>query len=286
VSKGFLIFAENTKDVDYIQQAYALALSIQHSQTEIKSVSIMTNDKIPKKYQYVFDQIVPMPFKVEPTKSRYKPENRWQFYYATPYDETIVLDTDMLLLDDISDWWTYCADHDIKFCSRIKNYKHELVGEDKVHRLAFIENKLTNPYFACHYFKKNQTAYEFYKVLEFVITHWEFNRGTFAPNEPQLIPSMDLATAIAIEITGQYQSVIDDCSPLEFVHMKTSLQGWDMVHDTWQDAVPFLLNSRGDLVLGNIKQPKLFHYVEKSFMSKKILTRLESIVNGKTEITN
>jgi glutathionylspermidine synthase len=65
--------------------------------------------------------------------------------------------------------------------------------------------------------------------------------------------------------------------------MKTSIQGWDMVYSSWQDAVPFLLNSRGELVVGNIKQPKLFHYVEKSFLSKKIIARLEGIANGKKE---
>jgi len=285
VSKGFLVFAENTKSVDYIEQAYALALSIKATQTVTTSVSLMTNDTVPKKYQYVFDQIIPLPFVVDTTKSKYKPENRWQFYYATPYDETIVLDVDMLLVDDISDWWTYCADHDIKFCSKITNYKHEIIEQDRVHRLTFVENNLTNPYFALHYFKKNQVAYEFYKVLEFVITHWEFNRGTFAPNEPQLWPSMDLATAITVEITGQYNSVVDKCSPLEFVHMKTPLQGWDIIPSSWQDAVPFVLNSKGNLVLGNILQPKVFHYVEKNFLSKKILARLEELANGKKETT-
>lgn len=284
VSKGFLLFAENTKSTNYIEQAYALALSIQNSQTTTTLVSLMTNDKVPKKYQSVFDKIISIPFEVK-NDGKYKTDNRWQLYYATPYDETIVLDADMLLVDDISDWWTYCADHDIKFCSRIKNYKNEIIGLDPVHRLVFIENKLTNPYFALHYFKKNQTAYEFYKVLEFVITHWDFNRGTFAPNEPQLWPSMDLATAIAIEITGQYNSVIDSCSPLEFVHMKTPLQGWDMIPSTWQDAVPFVLNSRGNLVLGNMIQPKLFHYVEKNFLTGKILKRLEELANGKKETT-
>lgn len=284
MSKGFLLFAENTKSTNYIEQAYALALSIQNSQTTTTLVSLMTNDKVPKKYQSVFDKIISIPFEVK-NDGKYKTDNRWQLYYATPYDETIVLDADMLLVDDISDWWTYCADHDIKFCSRIKNYKNEIIGLDPVHRLVFIENKLTNPYFALHYFKKNQTAYEFYKVLEFVITHWDFNRGTFAPNEPQLWPSMDLATAIAIEITGQYNSVIDSCSPLEFVHMKTPLQGWDMIPSTWQDAVPFVLNSRGNLVLGNMIQPKLFHYVEKNFLTGKILKRLEELANGKKETT-
>ena len=54
MSKGFLLFAQNTNSVNYVTQAYALALSIKFSQHEIKNVSLVTNDKVPKKYQKVF----------------------------------------------------------------------------------------------------------------------------------------------------------------------------------------------------------------------------------------
>jgi hypothetical protein len=283
VSKGFLIFAENSKSCNYVQQAYALALSIKHSQTTVTSVSIITNDKVPKKYQYAFDNIIPIPWSTEVIESKYKAEHRWKFIHVSPYEETIVLDADMLFLDDISNWWDYLKDHDIKFCNRIKNHKLEVVKKDIVHRRVFLENKLTSPYFACHYFKKSTKAFEFYKTLEFVCNNWEWSYNKFASVWYQDWLSMDLATAIAVEITGQYDSVIDAVNPMEFVHMKTSIQGWDMIHSSWQDAVPFLLNSRGELVVGNIKQPKLFHYVEKSFLSKKIIARLEGIVNGKKE---
>jgi len=196
MSKGFLIYAENTSDVNYVQQAYALALSIQVSQTEYKNVTLVTNDIVPKKYQKVFDKIIPTPWKDDSLPTRYAVQDRWKLYHISPYDETIVLDSDMLLLEDISTWWDYCQNYDITYCSSIMNHKLEPVI-DTVHRQAFISNNLPSPYCALHYFKKSTTAYEFYKILQFVITHWEFCRGTFAPKSDQLIPSMDLATAIA-----------------------------------------------------------------------------------------
>jgi hypothetical protein len=280
VSKGFVVLAKNTDDTDYVKQAYALALSIHATQSET-AISIITNDNVPEEYQEVFDQIIPIPWE-DQKSSRYVAEHRWKIYHVTPYDETIVLDSDMLLIEDISQWWDYCSNHNLKFCSRIKNHKNDITI-DTVHRKTFIVNKLTSPYFALHYFKKTTPAYEFYKVLEFVCNNWEWCYTQFAPEEYQNWLSMDLATAIAVEITGQYDSVMDAVNPMEFVHMKTGIQGWDMAHSSWQDAVPFLLNSRGELVVGNIKQPKLFHYVEKSFLSKKIIARLEGIANGKKE---
>ncbi len=280
VSKGFLIYAQNTKDVDYIQQAYALALSIKSSQTKIKNVSLVTNDTVPKKYARVFDQIIPVPWFKDIEGSPLRAENRWQLYYATPYDETIVLDSDMLLLADISTWWDYCSNYDIKFCSKILNYKQEAITVDEYHRKTFIVNNLTNPYFALHYFKKNREAFEFYKVLEFVINNWDKCCTIFASDHYQQWTSMDLATAIAIEITGMYTCVTDSQSPLEFVHMKIPLQNWPAFFARWEDAVPYVLTYKGDLVVGNIKQPKLFHYVDKKFMNNDLIKQLEGVVYG------
>jgi hypothetical protein len=277
VSKGFLVLAQNTETVDYIQQAYALALSIKASQKTYKNISLVTNDLVPEEYQTVFDNIIPIPWGDSTSGVGYRAENRWKLYHATPYEETIVFDTDMLLLEDITVWWEYCSKYNLKYCSRITNYKLEPVI-DTVHRKAFISNQLTSPYSALHYFKKSQTALEFYKTLEFVCNNWEWCYSKFAPNEYQPWLSMDLVVAIAIEITGFHEEAIDICSPLEFVHMKAPLQGWanDSIH--WQDSVFYFLNSKGDLVVGNIKQSKLFHYVEKDFLNQRIIDGLKRLI--------
>lgn len=279
MSKGFLIFAHNANNIDYVEQAYALALSIKHSQKTVTAVSLVTNDKVLKKYQKVFDQIIEIPWAAD-SVTRYAGEHRWKLFHVSPYNETIVLDSDMLLVEDVTNWWEYCEQYDLKFCSQIKNYKLEHIV-DTVHRKTFTANKLTNPYFALHYFKKSQKALEFYKTLEFVCNNWEWCYDLFAKDEWQDCLSMDLATAIAIEITGFHECVIDSCSPLEFIHMKPAIQGWPVPAASWQDVVPFVLNAKGDLVVGNIKQSKLFHYVEKNFLTKNVKTRLEELVNGK-----
>lgn len=279
MSKGFLIFAQNTDKVDYVQQAYSLALSIKFSQSDISNVSIVTNDKVPKEWAYAFDHIIEIPWINSTKNTRYCGEHRWKLYHVTPYEETIILDSDMLLLEDISLWWKYCENYNLKFCSKIKNYKLESIN-DTFHRKTFIANQLPNPYFALHYFKKCQQSHDFYKVLEFVCNNWEWCYSKFAPVEYQDCLSMDLAAAIAIEIYGDHEQIIDRCDPLEFIHMKPAIQGFDLVPARWQDAVPCILNTTGELVVGNIKQSKIFHYVEDTFLTKSIIKRLEDLIHG------
>lgn len=282
MSRGFVVVAQNTETIDYVRQAYALALSIKLSQTVHTQLTIITNDHVPDEYATAFDQIIPIPWDDNASGSYWKIENRWKIYHVTPYDETIVLDTDMLILEDITAWWDYCSNYDIKFCSSIKNYKLDKVV-DTFHRKAFVANGLSNPYFALHYFKKSDVAYRFYKTLEFVSSNWEWFYTKFAPLEYQKWLSMDLAAAICIEINGIHQIALDNESPLEFIHMKPAIQGWSNIGCKWYETVPVVLNSRGDLIVGNIKQSKVFHYVMDKFLSPKIIERLVELVNGKKE---
>jgi hypothetical protein len=277
VSKGFVVVAQNTDNVDYVRQAYALALSIKYSQPVVNNVSIITNDIVPETYKPIFDNIIPIPWDDSASLSTWKVENRWKVYHATPYDETIVLDTDMLVLSDISRWWDFCSNYDLHFCSTVKNYKSEQIVTDPVHRKTFIENNLPNVYYGLHYFKKSDAALEFYKVLEFVCKNWEHCYGLLAPKSYQNWLSMDVSAALAIQITGhQVASMI---SPFEFIHMKPPLQGWSIIPSDWRYAVHYSFSNNGCLYIGNLKQTPIIHYIEKDFVTPYILDILEAL-NG------
>lgn len=274
VSKGFVVLAQNTEHVNYVKQAYALALSIKQSQKLHNKISLLTNDDVPEEYKHAFDQIIEIPWGDLAKNPLWKIENRWKFYHVSPYDETIVLDTDMLVLDDLLSWWDYCKNSDLKFCSKIRNYKGEVIEVDTYHRKAFIENKLSNPYVAVHYFKKSDLAHDFYKVLEFVMKNWDVCNKKFAPKNIQKWLSVDLATAIAIDIMGIEDQVIDKICPLEFVHMKPAIQGWPKIPSTWKDIVNVSFNG-SELTVGNFKQHYVFHYVDKEFVNDVIINKLK-----------
>lgn len=275
MSKGFVVFAKNTDKVDYVKQAYALALSIKSTQHTVSDISIVTNDAVPSEYKSVFDKIIPIPWYVEDSSNFLAAEHRWKLYHASPYDETIVLDTDMLFFEDVSLWWKHLENYDLKFCSKVKNYKEEIIEKDTAHRKAFIANNLPNVYYALHYFKKCDAAYEFYKVLEFVVNNWELCYGKFAPKEYQKWLSMDLASAIAVEMLGIQETALDTHGPLVFTHMKPAIQNWLMDNAKWQNAVHSYMNSSGEFTVANIKQFGLFHYVEKDFLTADIVSILE-----------
>lgn len=277
VSKGYVILAQNTDESDYIRQAYALALSI-HATQKVKAVTLLTNDTVPEEYKSVFDKIIPIPW--EDTDSRFRAENRWKIYHVTPYDETMVLDSDMLMLKDVGDWWWYAQDHDLLFCCQTLNFKGDKI-DNSVYRKTFTANQLPNAHFALHYFKKSEKAEYFYKTLEFVVNNWAWCYGKFAPEHYQDWLSMDLAAAIALEMAGMNECA-DACSPLKFIHMKPGVQDWNPVPVFWTQTIPHIFTRDGELIVGNIKQDALFHYVEKDFVDDgDIVKKLQELANGR-----
>jgi hypothetical protein len=272
--QGFVIVAQNSKKVDYVLQACALAKSI-HNTQKVKSVSIITDDEVPEKYKHLFDKIIPIPFGDQAKDKAWKVENRWKVYIASPYYETIVLDADMLALTSLDHCWKFVKNRDLHFTSVVENYKGNIVTSN-YYRKLFVENDLPNIYTGMYFFRKSEIAETFFKLLEYITYKWERFFFEIAPVNHQQYFSMDVACAIAVKILGIDDVVLHKDSPFKFIHMKPALQEWHPVPATcYKQAVPNF-NSRKQLFLGNYLQQGLLHYVEESFLTDAILDRLNA----------
>ena len=120
MSKGYLVIAQNS-NYDYVRMAYALALSITNTQKSVRRISIAIdkNTIVPDKYKTVFDQVIQMPFDDDAELADWKINNKWKYYYMTPYDHTVILDTDMLFLSDVGHWWDYFANRSLTSTSQV-----------------------------------------------------------------------------------------------------------------------------------------------------------------------
>ena len=275
MNKGFCILAQNNSDVDYVRHAYALAVSI-HKFNKDQKVSLITNDKVSKKYQTVFDKIIKIPWTDQAELSHWKIENRWKVYHASPYEYTIVMDADMLVLHNISQWWDFLSKRDLFFVSNVRNFQNEVVT-NRYYRKTFDENQLPNLYSAIYYFKKSEAAYEFFNFLELIVINWELFYGECAPELYQNRCSIDLCCSIASKILDNEKEITLDNSVITFTHMKPHLQGWYNVPEKWTKSIGSYFRNDKTLFLGNYIQNNVLHYVEPEFLTDKFLKRLESI---------
>lgn len=273
-SKGFLIYAEGD---EYIKQAYLCAMSLIATKNKYP-VSIVTCTDIPEDYVDVFDKVIPIPW-YEKTDSHYKTENRWKIYHATPYDETIVLDSDVLVLQNLDYLWRLLSHYEIYYPSRVFTYRKDLIT-DNYYRKAFTANNLPNLYNALHYFKKCDTAKEYFSWIEIISNNWELFYGNFCKEYYPKQPSMDVTCAIASKIMDIDTEITNATQDLPMViHMKPAIQNWDINVASWQDRVGTYLTDDLKLKIGNHLQDTVFHYTENSFVTDKIIRKYESCLN-------
>jgi hypothetical protein len=284
MSKGYLILAQDTKKDDYLRMAYALALSIKNTQKKVNNVCLATDvaaDVLPQKYRDVFDDIVPIPWQDHAADSKWKIENKWKYYYMTPYDETVVLDSDMLFPADISHWWDILSTKDIWITDKPRTFKGTVITSTK-YRDAFVSNQLPNVYTAFMYFKKTEQVHEVFKMTEVIFNNWErFYYDYLDENRPKFL-SGDVAYALAIKLLGVEDQCFGNTNSFPtFVHMKSHLQGIPerLISEDWTQHIPTYFHSDGSFKIGNYQQTIPFHYHVKSWLTDEMIEILEERFN-------
>lgn len=273
-SKGIVMLAQNSEH-DYVKQACLCAMSIIATNPGTK-ISLITNDKIEKKYKKFFDKIIRIE-NDDAEDSEWKVENRWKIYKLSPYDETIVMDTDMLVLQDLSSWWEELSKHELYFTSNVKTYKNKDIV-DTYYRKTFIENDLPNLYVGVHYFKKSEKAKLFYELLEQVVTNWEIFYKKHAPIKTPKHVSIDVSVAIVAKMLGWN---LGGNKTVSFVHLKSRNQGWQLPSDKWLERLGVYLTKDLELKIGNFRITSVLHYTEKEFVTDEILKIYEENLDVK-----
>lgn len=277
-TRGIVVLAQNSNDNDYVTQACLLAMSLKYTNPNTK-ISIITNDEIDNDYKKLFDKTIPIPFNDDAENSDWKIENRWKIYHASPYDQTIVMDTDMLVLQNIDTWWDFLSKYKMFFVSKVYNYRSNEVDSD-FYRKAFTANDLPNLYTGFHYFEKCNFAQEFYKWMETITQNWELFYGQYVKEYYPSNPSMDITAAITAKILDCETEITNQKAKFPtFTHMKTHLQDWREYLGSWQDNISTYIDRECNIKLGNYSQDGILHYTENNFVTDKILDRYRNVTD-------
>jgi hypothetical protein len=270
MTKGYLTLAQNGTH-DYVRMAYALALSLKLSQSKYKNISVIVNknEEIPERYLKVFDKVI----YVDEVEEEWKVQNKWQYFWVTPYDETIVLDADMLFFYDVSYWWDFLGKfNDIDFTTTVMNYRN-LPTISTHHRTVFIENNLPNLYTALFYFKKTDEVERFFRLVKLMFQNWEDVYQMTLKNPPKFVSGDVIYALAAITLFNRNWE-----NHLRLTHMRGKIQDESITGD-WNKYLPVFftqLNDRIGLKVSNYDQKYPFHYIKKNFLTNEVIELYEN----------
>ena len=272
---GYLLIISENADIDYLQMAYALALSIKNTQKPgYDQVALVTDNPaaVEKlKSVWVFDHVI-----------SWDQETFWDgrswMDTLSPFENTVCLDVDMLFLRDYSHWIDYFTENtELYVANNAYTYRGELVVSDD-YRRTFTRNALPNLYSFYTFFKKDSAlANEFFTLGRYIIKHpIEFSNHFLSELKPKVVGT-DEAFALSAKILDIADDIAYDLEFPRVVHMKPLVQNWPWPANTWSDHVGFYFNRKGNLKIGNYQQYDIVHYVEKDKVTPEMINILEEI---------
>lgn len=238
MSRGALLFAFNSPKYDYYKMAVATAKRINHFLK--MPVTVVTDEKsVPKIPDYQFDNVII----VEPDKNNIRDHSVWinkgryQAYNLSPYDETLLLDTDYMVN---SDKLLKLFELNTDFCCHDTTsfLMHPGVAQEVLSAYSFKTLWAT-----VVMFKKTQRAKQIFECLEMVQKNYDhyanihnFIAGVFRN---------DYALTLATRIANGHSSPQEDVIPWNLVHVgkNTSVYKnnddefnteYTVMYDNWQ----------------------------------------------------
>jgi hypothetical protein len=245
VSKGFVIMAQG---LDYEKCASVLEMSIKKVMPDA-NVTIITTDMLPHGDQA--------------PDTNWKLQNDWQVYEASPYDETIKLEADMIIPRNIDHWWDVLSVNDVVVCNKIRNFKQEL-SDCRVYRRLIDDNNLPDVYNAITYFKKSDKAEQFFGIVRDIFENWDQYKEIIKCN-PQEKCTTDWAYSLACHIMGVENTTLPNFDEFSMIHMKQWVNG--MPTENWTDTLIYEILP-DQIRINTCPQFYPFHYHIKSFSDK------------------
>jgi len=260
--QGYFTFAQNTDKVNYLDLAYAQALSIKNTQTINQyavAVDAETKKQLTHEHRTTFDYIIDI---CDPNV--HAMSNEWQAWHLTPFKETVKLESDILFTTNIDHWWTGMRLQEVCFTTKIRNYEGK-ISHARAYRKLFDENNLPNIYTGMYYFRFGRTSMELFRLAEIVYANWPLFRDRLLKNCREDLPSTDVVFAVAARLLGEELCTNPALDYPSFVHMKGAVNNLN-AGANWLDVYPHELYNN-NLMINFTRQTWPVHYYQKEFIN-------------------
>ncbi|MEK9804723.1 MAG: hypothetical protein VW551_00320 [Euryarchaeota archaeon] len=207
MNSGVLVFAYNNEKVNYIEQAIYLASRISKYLNLPTSIVTDTNSKFDESH---FDKVIrtdPVKYTLKTYNNgtsknhslSFKNDKRVYAYDLSPYDNTLLMDTDYIIADSVlSNCFNSCYDFMI--------YKDavDLAGHRDYSEFDKISETGIDFYWAtCVYFTRTEKNKKFFSLLQHIQENYQHYRQVYQIQTP--VYRNDHAFSIAIHIMNGFE---------------------------------------------------------------------------------
>ena len=257
MSKGFLWFAQNNSDTDYVELSIKLAKSIKHHNKH-NQICVVTDEA--SKFQHPSVDIVKVLREDSSAEHTVKWANEHKAFTVTPFTHTIKLESDMLWVENTDWWWNHLWQHDLVFSVNCRNYKDQIVTNTP-YRQLFVKNHLPDIYNGLMYFRRSSWAQQFFQTAQYVTQNWQTVKTQMLIDCHDPYPSTDVVYALAYRMIDPVDQHLINYEWFKFLHHKPAVNNLQHTKDQNEYLYP---NQTGEnIYLGDKRLSRVWHYNKK-----------------------
>lgn len=178
--------------------------------------------------------------------------NDWQCWHVSPYRQTIKLEADMLAAGPIDHWWNLFEHRDVVISQGARDFYGRRTTYRK-YRKIFDDNDLPDVYNAITYWRRSDTAQEFFRLVRSIFDHWSQYRTLL--RFPESSPSTDVVYAMAAIIMDPARVTLPTGMGPSITHMKMGIN--PIRTDNWTQE---LIWETDPARINTVAQWGLIHY--------------------------
>ena len=272
--QGFVTFAQNTAEVDYLRLAYLQAVNIKSTQKNNRYAVVVdkeTNKQITAQHKKVFDYVIVLAN--DYNTDHYKFANEHQIFALTPFKETIKIESDLLFTNSIDHWWSSFRLKDIVLSTGCMTYEQN-PATSRAYRKFFDDNHLPDVYNGLMYFRFSKTASDFFRLAKQVQDNWTAIKNQALINCREDYPSTDVLYAVTAELLGRELCTMPSMDFIKFIHMKPAINNFP---GDWHSAVITEFDDT-NIRINNLNQYAPLHYQVKEFATDQVIEHYERIL--------
>jgi hypothetical protein len=286
MSKGIIIFAQNNEYVNYAEQACASAGYARKNLSLFDEICLITNTETLKSNKKLinkyFDKVI-VSDSFQPDNIRlfkdtthiteyapFKNMGRSEVYELSPYDETLMIDADYFIMNDVLDQ-VWDSENDVMI-----NCKYRDVSERHKENIEYLDNFSIPMYWATvFYFKKSDFAGNLFTLISHIKYNYKYYYYLY--NCSGNLYRNDFAFSMALHILNG--NVAFDVPSLPFNYLNNSFDLDDI----------YRVNSHNDIIMYCADAERITNHILSRFknmdihiMNKKAIARCidDLLTNG------
>lgn len=275
MTSGYVIFADD--NVISQREACACAYSIKNFNKEAQVSVIVTNiDNFSEKYEQPFDNIIQVPFGKDHTDVS---KLEWQAYWATPYENTIIIHRKTIVNQSHDEMWEYLIDHhSVCYPYYTTDYRNMIHTTDDQYKFLD-KNSIRKIDTNLIFFKKDDTALAYFKLLDVYSQNYQ---GVLDSTIDRIDQTPNFDRVVLHSIAVDHFSYIEDMLPIDktilsYIDMKNSYRLFLKTYGKWIDYLNVWTGPNGRIKIQNFNIVGTLSYELSEFLTDEIFEEQQHV---------